>query len=132
MNSAVHKDYSFEALHRVHFCDAWRVQPVLDAPGSELVLPPQLGLLVHGCFGLSQVQYLMSSVSDRDTEKKEQKLFFPRVRTPCGHGAQVIVEERKNSLMVEKRTRTTNATQKLQQKAHRPSLHHHVVFPLCY
>ena len=22
------------------------------------------------------------------------KLFFPRVRTPCGHGAQVIVEGR--------------------------------------
>ena len=32
------QDYTFEALHRVYFCDAWRVQPVLDAPGSELVI----------------------------------------------------------------------------------------------
>ena len=34
--------------------------------------------------------------------------FFPRVRTPCGHGAQVIVEGGKVSRMVEKITRTTN------------------------
>ena len=37
----------------------------------------------------------------------------------------------KNSLMVEKRTRRPNTTQTKQPKAHRPSLHHHVVFPLC-
>ena len=34
------QDYTFEALHRVYFYDAWRAQPVLNAPGSELVLPP--------------------------------------------------------------------------------------------
>ena len=53
MNTAEQRkaqDYTFEALHRVYFYDAWRAQPVLDAPGSELVLPPQPGLLVHGCF----------------------------------------------------------------------------------
>ena len=44
------QDYTFEALHRVYYYDAWRVQPVLDAPGSDLVLPPQPGLLVHGCY----------------------------------------------------------------------------------
>ena len=33
------QDYTFEALHRVCFHDAWRVQPVLDAPESDLVLP---------------------------------------------------------------------------------------------
>ena len=27
-------------------------------------------------------------------DKFEKPLFFPRVRTPCGHGAQVIVEGR--------------------------------------
>ena len=32
--------------------------------------------------------------------------FFPRVRTPCGHGAQVIIEEKENNQMVEKRTKT--------------------------
>ena len=44
------QDYTFEALHCVYFYDAWRAQPVLDALGSELVLPLQAGLLVHGCF----------------------------------------------------------------------------------
>ena len=43
------QDYSFEALHRVYFYDA-RPEPVLDAPGSALVLPPVAGLLVHGCY----------------------------------------------------------------------------------
>ena len=52
-----------------------------------------------------------------------------RVRTPCGHGAQVIIEG-KNSLMVEKITRTTNTTQTT-TKGPRRSHHHHVVFPLC-
>ena len=34
------QDYAFEALHRVYFYDAWRAQPVLDAIGSDLILPP--------------------------------------------------------------------------------------------
>ena len=34
------QDYTFEALHRVYFYDAWRVQPVLDAPGSEPATGP--------------------------------------------------------------------------------------------
>ena len=29
------QDYTFEALHRVYFFDAWRVQPILDAPESR-------------------------------------------------------------------------------------------------
>ena len=35
-----------------------------------------------------------------------QSFFFPRVRTPCGHGAQVIVEGREERQMVEKGTKT--------------------------
>ena len=31
------QDYTFEALHRVYFYDAWRTQPVLSAPESDLV-----------------------------------------------------------------------------------------------
>ena len=66
------QDYTFEALHRVYFYDAWRVQPVLDAPGSELVLPPQPGLLVHGCYWPQpSATPDVLSVSDRDTEKEE-------------------------------------------------------------
>ena len=48
-----------------------RVQPVLDAPRSELVLPPQPGLRVHGCYWLQpSATPDVLSVSDR-TEKKE-------------------------------------------------------------
>ena len=67
------QDYTFEALHRVYFYDAWRAQPVLDAPGSELVLPPQPGLLVHGCFWpqLSASEDVLS-VSDVATEAGDQ------------------------------------------------------------
>ena len=112
------QDYTFEALHRVYFYDAWRAQPVLDAPGSELVLPPQPGLSVHGCYWPQpSATPDVLSVSDRATEEEEHGVqagqplsspaakdatmadeeaseAFPRVRTPCGHGAQVIVEGR--------------------------------------
>ena len=30
----------------------------------------------------------------REVEVQRETIFFPRVRTPCGHGAQVIVEGR--------------------------------------
>ena len=69
------QDYTFEALRRVYFYDAWRVQPVLDAPESDLVLPPQPGLLEHGCYWPrpnSTPEVL--SVSDRDPEKEEQEV----------------------------------------------------------
>ena len=67
------QDYTFEALHRVYFHDdAWRVQPVLDASGSELVLPPQPGLLVHGCCWLQpSATPDVLSVSDGLTEEDE-------------------------------------------------------------
>ena len=68
-------DYTFEALHRVYFYDAWRVQPVLDAPESELVLPPQPGLLVHGCYWpRPSLTPDVLSVSDRDPEKEEHEV----------------------------------------------------------
>ena len=67
-------NYTFEALHRVYFYDAWRVQPVLDAPESELVLPPQPGLLVHGCcWPRPSLTPDVLSVSDRDPEKRKMR-----------------------------------------------------------
>ena len=67
------QDYTFEALHRVHFCDAWRVQPVLDAPESDLVLPPKPGLSEQGCYWPRPNQTpKVLSVSDRDPDKEEQ------------------------------------------------------------
>ena len=66
------QDYTFEALHRVYFYDAWRVQPVLDDPESDLVLPPKPGLLEHGCYWPRQNQTPeVLSISDRDPGNEE-------------------------------------------------------------
>ena len=69
------QDYTFEALHRVYFYDAWRVQPVLHAPESDLVLPPRPGLLEHGCYWpRPNLTPKVLSISDRDPDKEEQEV----------------------------------------------------------
>ena len=69
------QDYTFEALHRVYFYDAWRVQPVLDDPESDLVLPPKPGLLEHGCYWPRPNQTPeVLSISDRDPGNEEQAM----------------------------------------------------------
>ena len=68
------QDYAFEALHRVYFHDAWRAQPVLDAMGSDLILPSRPGLLVHGCYWPQQsLPPDVLSVSDRDPDNEEHE-----------------------------------------------------------
>ena len=63
------QDYAFEALHRVYF---WRAQPVLDARGSDLILPSRPGLLVQGCCWPQQsLPPEVLSVSDRDPDNEE-------------------------------------------------------------
>ena len=62
---------------------------------------------------------------------KKSIIFFPRVRTPCGHDAQVIIEGREiqsDGGEKDKDNPTTNQTKPT--TAHRPRLHHQVVFPL--
>ena len=54
---------TFETLHRVYFCDAWRTQPVLGAPESDLVLPPHPGLLTQAVTGRHETQRRRSSPS---------------------------------------------------------------------
>ena len=68
------QDYTFEALHRVYFYDAWRAQPVLDALDSDLILPSRPGLLVHGCYWPRQsLPPDVLSVSDRDPDNEEHE-----------------------------------------------------------
>ena len=57
--------------------------------------------------------------------------FFPRVRTPCGHGAQVIVEGREKQPDGGENNKKHKHNPKTTTKGPQPSLHHHVVFPLC-
>ena len=57
-------------------------------------------------------------------------VFFPRVRTPCGHGAQVIVEGREIQSDGGEKDKENPTTKQPPTTAHRPSLHHPVVFPL--
>ena len=56
--------------------------------------------------------------------------FFHEYGRRVGMVPRSSLKGGKNSLMVEKRTRKPNTTQNKQPKAHRPSLHHHAVFPL--
>ena len=60
--------------------------------------------------------------------------FFHEYGRRVGMVPRSSLKGGKNSLMVEKRTRKPNTTQNKQTpqpRAHRPCLHHHVVFPLC-
>ena len=83
-----------------------------------LVLPH----LVHSCAS--------SGLEDRISPQLAPN-FFPRVRTPCGHGAQVIIEGKEiqsDGGEKDKDNPTTNKTKPT--TAHRPRLNHQVVFPL--
>ena len=72
------QDYTFEALHRIYFYDAWRTQLVLGAPESDLVLPPQPGLLTQGCYWPQQsASDEVLSVSDIATEADAQACQTP-------------------------------------------------------
>ena len=63
----------------------------------------------EGCIRLAQIGLPRTRAAAGIQElTSPSEFFFPRVRTPCGHGAQVIVEGREVSQMVEKITRTTN------------------------
>ena len=60
--------------------------------------------------------------------------FFHEYGRRVGMVPRSSLKGGKNSLMAEKRTRKPNTTQNKQTpqpRAHRPCLHHHVVFPLC-
>ena len=96
------QDYTFEALHRVYFYDAWRVQPVLDAPGSELVLPPQPGLLVHGCYWPQpSATPDVLSVSDRATEEEEHGVQAGQpLSSPAATDATMADEEASEAVSV--------------------------------
>ena len=96
------QDYTFEALHRVYFYDAWRVQPVLDAPGSELVLPPQPDLLVHGCcWPQPSATPDVLSVSDRATEEEEHGVQAGQpLSSPAATDATMADEEASEAVSV--------------------------------
>ena len=96
------QDYTFEALHRVYFYDAWRVQPVLDAPGSDLVLPPQPGLLVHGCYWPQpSATPDVLSVSDRVTEEEEHGVQAGQpLSSPAATDATMADEEASEAVSV--------------------------------
>ena len=58
------------------------------------------------------------------------KLFFPRVRTPCGHGAQVIVEGREEKTDGGERNEDPKNQPKNQTPRPAGRLHHLVIFPI--
>ena len=72
------QDYTFEALHRIYFYDAWRTQPVLGAPESDLVLLPHPGLLTQGCYWPPRnIEEEVLSVSDVAVKTDDQACQTP-------------------------------------------------------
>ena len=116
----------------------WKAQS-LDGPfsGYSLGIPVKaLGALRTTCESIA-LSYSKpysacgSSLAGSYPELRNIQLdtFFPRVRTPCGHGAQVIVEGREEQSDGGERNKDPNQP-KPNTKARRPKLHHLVVFPL--
>ena len=77
---------------------------------------------------------LSSNPKDRKRKSSTTHFFSHEYGRRVGMVPRSSLKGGKNSLMVEKRTRKPNTTQNQrtpQPRAHRPCLHHHVVFPLC-
>ena len=70
-----------------------------------------------------------------DARWLEGQFFFHEYGRRVGMVPRSSLKDGKNNQMVEKRTKTTQQqtkpTKQPQTTAHRPSLHHLVVFPLC-
>ena len=45
-------------------------------------------------FRVSEFEVSWVMASQRELTPQPMEVFFPRVRTPCGHGAQIIIEGR--------------------------------------
>ena len=111
--------------------------------GQARFFSPHLlnSLLVTCAFRHTQRPHPCKKKSDEYTWKKfhaTHKLFnihtarepSPRVRTPCGHGAQVIVEGREEQTDGGEKNKDPKTNPKPYTQARRPKLHHLVVFPL--
>ena len=61
-----------------------------------------------------------------------QSFFFPRVRTPCGHGAQVMVEGREEQSDGGEKNKDHKHNPKQTTKSPQAESPHHAVFPLCW
>ena len=93
---------------------------------------------MHGTAGVSQVLFALLhgvctvffSTSADAVWAECPGLFFPRVRTPCGHGAQVIVEGREEKTDGGERNEDPKKQPKNQTPKPAGRLHHLVVFPI--
>ena len=60
-----------------------RQEPVLNAPGSDLVLPPEAGLLIQGCYWPTQQnRTTVLAVLDAETEAEQPATTLPHQRQP--------------------------------------------------
>ena len=78
----------------MYFYDAWRAQPVLDAIGSDLILPPRPGLLEHGCYWPRQsLPPDVLSVSERDPDNEEQEAREGHIQSSPAETDDAMAEE---------------------------------------
>ena len=84
-------------------------------------------LNMQGTTDMSQVAY-----SAGNSEAQDTRFFFHEYGRRVGMVPRSSLKEGKNSQMVEKKDQDNPTNKKQPQTtAHRPSLHHLVVFPLC-
>ena len=83
------------------------------------------------CLNTGLILAQVDQYTDHAVEKSflAAQLFFPRVRTPCGHVPKSSLKEGKCRCGENDKENPT--TKQLPTTAHRPSLHHPAVFPLC-
>ena len=95
---------------------------------QEVVIPTELSDVGNRAFCRCEQLQRFTPLDWGDIEQGVQAehnaffmCFFPRVRTPCGHGAQVIVEGREERQMVEEGTKTPKTNPKPNTQARRPT-----------
>ena len=106
-------------------------QPLPEAFRTALLQRPQLQIVVRPCMVEGHSIWQFQEDGRESYPKAVRVFFFHEYGRRVGMVPRSSLKGGKNSLMVEKRTRKPNTTQNKQPKAHRPSLHHHAVFPLC-
>ena len=64
------------ALRKMYFYDAWRLEPILDTQGSDLVLPRREGLLTQGCYPRRNLQPLNNTGGDAMCAEVAQVILY--------------------------------------------------------
>ena len=114
-----------------------RTRDLHSSPRTQVQVPCLTSFLKGVVLAIFSIHFAVSAACKRYRPQRRCRRtkinvmsFFPRVRTPCGHGAQVIVEGREEQTDGGERNEGPKTNPKPNTQARRPKLHHLLVFPL--